>query len=113
MDFYYTSLSAQCRSVMLTAKAVNVTLNKKVLGIRRKKFISINPQQSVPTLVDGDVKLWESRAICTYLASRYGKEDSLYPKDPKVRAEVDKLLYFDMGTLHQRFGDYVVSGRMS
>ncbi|ROT64132.1 glutathione s-transferase [Penaeus vannamei] len=45
----------------------------------------------------------ERRSICSYLASRYNKDDSLYPQDPKVRARIDALLYFDMGTLWPRF----------
>ncbi|ROT82553.1 glutathione S-transferase [Penaeus vannamei] len=44
-----------------------------------------------------------TRSICSYLASRYSKDDSLYPQDPKVRARIDALLYFDMGTLWPRF----------
>ncbi|RXG71224.1 Glutathione S-transferase 1, isoform D [Armadillidium vulgare] len=112
MDFYYMELSAPCRSVMLVSKAVGVTLNKKILDLMKKEqmnpdFIAINPQHCIPTLVDGDLKLWESRAICTYLASKYGKDDSLYPNDPTTRAQIDRLLYFDMGTLYKRFGDYV------
>lgn len=50
-----------------------------------------------------------SRAIMAYLVSQYGKTDELYPKDPKKRALVDQRLYFDAGTLYQRFGDLYVS----
>lgn len=36
-----------------------------------------------------------------YLASKYAKNDSLYPKDPKKRGMVDQMLYFDVGSLHE------------
>ncbi|RXG71227.1 putative maleylacetoacetate isomerase, partial [Armadillidium vulgare] len=103
-----------CRSVMLIAKALGVKLKKKYLDLLMKeqlspKFIAINPQHCIPTLVDGDFKLWESRAICTYLIGKYGKGRFLVPKRPQILrvAEIDRLLYFDMGTLYKRFEDYV------
>ena len=51
--------------------------------------------------------IWESRAICTYLIEKYGKTDSLYPKEPQKRAVVNQRLYFDMGTLYGAFAEYL------
>ena len=50
-----------------------------------------------------------SRAIIQYLANKYGKDEYLYPKDPVKRAVVDHRMYFDAGTLYDRFFNYVVS----
>ncbi|XP_058060762.1 glutathione S-transferase 1-like [Anopheles bellator] len=72
--------------------------------------INLNPQHCVPTLVDGGFALWESRAIMCYLVERYGQRSThggLYPRDdPQRCAVVNQRLFFDMGTLYQRFGDY-------
>ncbi|XP_049277306.1 glutathione S-transferase 1-1-like [Anopheles funestus] len=108
MDFYHTTLSAPCQSVRLIAKALGLHLNLKEIDLQKgehlkPEFVKINPQHVVPTLVDNDFVLWESRAISTYLCEKYGKNDGLYPKDPKKRALVNQRLYFDMGTLYQRF----------
>ena len=68
--------------------------------------LQLNPQHCIPTLDDNGVVLWESRAILSYLANKYGRTDSLYPQDPVKRAKVDQRLFFDMGTLYQRFSDH-------
>ncbi|XP_074038878.1 glutathione S-transferase 1 [Leptinotarsa decemlineata] len=111
IDFYYVPGSAPCRNVLLAAKAIGVELNLKLTDLMKgdhltPEFIKINPQHTVPTLNDNGFALWESRAIMTYLQEQYGKDDSLYPKDPKKRALVDQRLYFDIGTLYSRFADY-------
>ncbi|XP_060525565.1 glutathione S-transferase 1-like [Cylas formicarius] len=111
IDLYYQPGSAPCRAVLLTAKALGVQLNLKLLDLMKSEhltpeFLKLNPQHTIPTLVDQGFAIWESRAICTYLISAYGKDDSLYPKDPKKRAVVDQRLFFDIGTLYARFADY-------
>ena len=79
------------------------------------EFIAVNPAHCVPTMRDGELTIWESRAICQYLANKYQKADSrlfifkyskfqinfsLYPTCPEKRAVVDFLLNWDMGTLY-------------
>jgi len=112
MDLYHMPLSAPCRSITLVAKHLGIDLNLKHLDLMageqmKPEFVALNPQHCVPTLVDGDFVLWESRAICTYLINQYGKDSGLYPEDAKLRAKIDRMLYFDMGTLYFRFGEYV------
>ncbi|XP_067618340.1 glutathione S-transferase 1-1-like [Eurosta solidaginis] len=111
MDFYYLPGSAPCRSVLLVAKQLGIKLNKKLLNLQAgehltPEFIKINPQHTIPTLVDNGFALWESRAILVYLAEKYGKDDSLFPKDPKKQAVVNQRLYFDLGVLYKSFADY-------
>uniref|UniRef100_A0A0K8TVM2 Glutathione-S-transferase n=1 Tax=Epiphyas postvittana TaxID=65032 RepID=A0A0K8TVM2_EPIPO len=110
-DLYYVPGSAPCRAVLLTAKALNINLNLKLVDLHsgeqlKPEYLKLNPQHTVPTLVDDGLSLWESRAIITYLVNKYGKGSPLYPEDPKARALVDQRLYFDIGTLYARFADY-------
>lgn len=42
-----------------------------------------------------------------YLAEKYGKDDTLYPKDPQAKAVVNQRLYFDMGTLYDKFSTWL------
>jgi len=58
--------------------------------VDRADYLAMNPNATVPTLVDGDSPpLWETGAILRYLAAAYGA-DSFWPTDPVARAGVDK-----------------------
>jgi glutathione S-transferase len=57
----------------------------------------------VPTLVDGDLTVWESLAICEYIAERF-PEKRLWPTDTKARAlarAVGTEMHAGFGTLRQ------------
>jgi len=112
VEVYGLNLSAPCRTVMMAAECVGIEYKFHKVDLmagenNKPEFLAINPQHSVPALVDGDLKLNESRAIATYLVNKYGKDDSFYPKDAETRAVVDQRLYFDMGVFYKAFGDIV------
>jgi glutathione S-transferase len=54
---------------------------------RRQPYLSLNPYGRVPTLVDGDLVLYESTAILEYLEAMF-PQPALMPEDVKSRALV-------------------------
>jgi len=109
-DLYYIAPSAPCRSVLLVGKELNIDFNLTSLNLMEKEqlkpeFVAINPQHTVPTLVDNEdgFALWESRAILKYLVDKVSPGHTLYPTDLKVRATIDRWLYFDIGSLYPSF----------
>lgn len=70
----------------------------------------MNPQHTIPTMVDDGFVLSESRAMLMYLVNKYGEnEESLYPSDPEKRALVDMRICFDLASLYVRFSELYVS----
>lgn len=53
-----------------------------------QEYLKINPLGKVPTLVEGDLVLGDSKVICRYLESAY-PEPALYPSDLQDRAMAD------------------------
>ncbi|KAK5642241.1 hypothetical protein RI129_008408 [Pyrocoelia pectoralis] len=106
---YYNEISAPVRSVLLTAKAIGLELDLKMVNLMAgehltPEFLKMNPQHTVPTLDDNGYYLWDSHAINIYLASKYAKNDSLYPKDQQKRGIVDQRLFFNASILQPRMG---------
>ena len=53
-----------------------------------KEYMRINPLGKIPTLVDGDLTIGDSKVICRYIEAAF-PEPALYPKDTKDRALAD------------------------
>lgn len=61
---------------------------------RSPEYLAINPWGKIPTLVDGDLTLWESNAIAQYLSEAYG-DWRLSARDPRVRADIARWLFWE------------------
>ena len=79
--------SAPCRIVEMTAEVLGLEYEFKVVDLQagdnmKPEYLALNPQHNIPCVKDGDFVGNESRAVAAYLASKYGKDESLYPKSP-------------------------------
>jgi maleylpyruvate isomerase len=63
------------------------------------EYQALNPQAVVPTLIDGDIKLFQSMAILEYLEEKYPKPP-LLPADPLARAWVRGFALINVADSH-------------
>ncbi|WP_349369865.1 glutathione S-transferase [Salinarimonas sp.] len=61
-------------------------------------YRTLNPNGRVPTLVDGEVVLWESNAILRYLALKTAAH-GLYPEDPADRGRIERWMDWTLSTV--------------
>ncbi|XP_001868772.2 glutathione S-transferase 1 [Culex quinquefasciatus] len=104
---YTLHLSPPCRAVELTAKALGLHLDQRVVNLMagdhlKPEYLKMNPRHTVPVLDDNGTIVYESHAIMIYLVSKYGKDDSLYPKDLAKQSKVNAALFFESGVLFAR-----------
>lgn len=78
----------------------NHWLKKSAGELNTPEYRKLNPLGRVPTIVDGDIVMSESAAVCMYLADRYSY-GTLAPKmeDVALRAEYTKWMVFSVGSL--------------
>ncbi|KRT82966.1 Glutathione S-transferase, partial [Oryctes borbonicus] len=105
---YMDEASPAVRSVLLLSKALDIELDLQPVdlasgGHMTPHFLRINPQHTVPTLVDNGFVIWDSHAINAYLVNAYADDKSLYPTDPKKRATIDQRLHFHSGILFPKY----------
>lgn len=68
-------------------------------------YLAINPNAKAPSIVDGDIKVFDSNAIVLYLAEKTGK--FLPPNTPKARAEMLSWLMFVASGIGPFSGQFV------
>jgi glutathione S-transferase len=96
---YTTPLSANGRKVLAVSHHLGLEPEVKLINVykgegRTPEYLTINPSGKIPTLVDGDLTLWESNAIVQYLSEAYGGF-RLSSRDPKRRADISRWLFWE------------------
>ena len=71
---------------------------------RKPEFLALNPYGRVPVLTDGDLTLWESHAILSYLGEKAGKT---WPSSVAGRADALRWLFFLSGHITPPAADLV------
>lgn len=99
MKLYHNPLSPNARRARLTVAQLEIPVEEILVDFRkgehkRPEYLALNPNGAVPTLVDGDFALTESRAIMQYLAEQK-PEAGLLPKDARGRADVLRWQFWD------------------
>ena len=85
-----------CRELDLQFERIDA--GKQYGQTNTKEYLAMNPNGTVPTLIDGDYVLWESNAILRYLARQYGHED-IYPMSPREHGDVNRWIDWSSGNL--------------
>jgi RNA polymerase-associated protein len=89
LTLYSASDCVQCHRVRLVLAAKGVVYDLVAVNPRSppEDLLDLNPYNSVPTLVDRDLVLYDTSVICEYLDERY-PHPPLMPVDPLSRARL-------------------------
>lgn len=96
MKLYDFQISGNCYKVRLMLSLLNLDYNKINIDVingesQTDEYKKINPRGLIPALIDGETIIWDSMAILSYLARRYGG-DSWFPQDALNLASVMQWL---------------------
>lgn len=98
MKLYQHPLSSNARRVRLVIQHLEMPVEEVLVDLvkgehRQPPYLALNPNGKVPTLIDGDLKLWECYAIMIYLSEKLGKL-ALYPSELNARTEIHRWLFW-------------------
>jgi glutathione S-transferase len=72
------------------------------------EYLALNPNAKVPTLVDGELVIWESNTILRYVAAK--AKSALYPSELAARSHIERWMDWQLASLN---GPYLVMFRES
>ncbi len=78
--------------IVLAEKGIDIEIVSVAPGSLPEDLLDLNPYHSLPTLVDRDLVLYDSRVIIEYLDERF-PHPPLMPADPVTRAQFRLALY--------------------
>lgn len=99
MKIYADPITVNCRKVLAGLDLIGAPYELVHVDYfkgqqKEPAYTSINPNASIPAMVDGDLTLWESNAILQYAADKAGNAKA-YPTDLKTRADVNRWLLWE------------------
>jgi len=100
MKLYWIKAQAPLRVLALVKHlgidAETVEMDLVGGGLKTPDYTALNPNQKAPTLVDGDLVLWEASAIMAHLCVKAGSD--MWPtRDPAEQVEVLRWLSWSDG----------------
>lgn len=87
-----TDIHSHRTRFVLAEKNINIEISNVLGPGLPEDLMDLNPYHSVPTLVDRDLTLYDSRVIIEYLDERF-PHPPLMPVDPVTRAQFRLALY--------------------
>ena len=108
MKLYAIVGSPNSRKVLSVINHLGIEVEVEYLDLfqgdhKTPAYAVLNPNGMVPTLVDGDLKLWESNAIIQYLADK-AEDEVLFPSDNAKRADIVRWQCWELAHFNQAFG---------
>ncbi|MBM4382439.1 MAG: glutathione S-transferase family protein [Deltaproteobacteria bacterium] len=109
MKLYARRTSSNCQKVLWFLGEFGVDYELVATGgdaggLDAPSYRALNPNGRVPTLVDGDVAIWESHTILRYLAAKLAPE-RFWVSDPAERSRFERWMDWSQAQLDAAFMD--------